>query len=240
MGFDAVVQPKSDLISSTNFAKPNDLISFTDDFVVRSTDALIPSPQTPDSPSHTEKSKVVIGVAGMHCKSCVRKIEDNIKVVDGIHSIKVSLAESSAEIYFDDRKLTHENLAKRISALKFITTLPNGKVYTPPSASNDAKPNIDTQSDAAETSFDQVAILPLTKSSQSLSSSVAPNSSKGKTKQNFRKHGAKKSKSKTEYISIAMDDDVERCFITITGMTCASCVGNIEKNIGKCLPILTH
>ena len=28
-------------------------------------------------------------------------------------------------------------------------------------------------------------------------------------------------------------DDYDKCFLTIKGMTCASCVANIEKNINK-------
>ena len=34
-------------------------------------------------------------------------------------------------------------------------------------------------------------------------------------------------------IQMEDDDDLERCYLTITGMTCSSCVTNIEKHLGK-------
>lgn len=37
----------------------------------------------------------------------------------------------------------------------------------------------------------------------------------------FRKGGA------------AIDDDLEKCFLRVSGMTCASCVATIEKNLMK-------
>ena len=29
------------------------------------------------------------------------------------------------------------------------------------------------------------------------------------------------------------DDDIERCYIKVTGMTCSSCVGNVERHVSK-------
>ena len=29
------------------------------------------------------------------------------------------------------------------------------------------------------------------------------------------------------------DDDLEKCFIKVTGMTCSSCVGNVERHVSK-------
>ena len=228
MGFIAVVQPNG-ILKNTAAAQPcktDDLISFADDFGVKSSGSFPKRTSVKHQVStENEMSHVVIGVTGMHCKSCVRKIEDNMKGVKGIHSITVSLAESSAQIYFDDSKITLDSLAKKIASLNFSATLPNGKVYSPPSEVTDISIP------------PPVAVVPSAGSSKThptpgakTSSSKPRVSPQSNTKQS---HETSVESKKSKEVLISMESDVERCFIAITGMTCASCVGNIERNIGK-------
>ena len=35
-------------------------------------------------------------------------------------------------------------------------------------------------------------------------------------------------------------EEFEKCYLKVTGMTCASCVATIEKNIGKIEGLLSH
>jgi hypothetical protein len=50
----------------------------------------------------------------------------------------------------------------------------------------------------------------------------------------------RKSNSKTKVQRINVNDDTETCFVSITGMTCASCVDSIQRNLLKVEGIINH
>ena len=238
MNFEAVVKLNA-LAPAALPKSPTDLISLADNFVMERNGILVPTEHEQIN-SVTENiknsSKVVIGVLGMHCKSCVRKIEESMKEMDGIYSINVSLDDKCAEIYFDDSKLTLDNLASRIRDLSFTTTLPNGKTYTSkPEADSSSKPTAElSQFEVIDDAVNNIAILPLPSCSQSSKLARSP-AYQGNIKHNLQKRGlsVEKKTKKSDYTIIPIDKDVERCFIRITGMTCASCVNNIERNLGN-------
>ena len=172
--------------------------------------------------------KVVIGVKGMHCQSCVRKIEGDLKNIDGIRSVSVSLKQESAEIYFDDNKVTIHSLAKRICDLNFTASLPNGKTYSPIEV-NQTSNNPDD-----DMSYPSVAVLPV-KSTTSQSNGSQKKSLEGNSRHAIEKRKFKSSdKLSSQNVIVPINDANQRCTIAITGMTCASCVNNIERNIGEC------
>jgi hypothetical protein len=43
----------------------------------------------------------------------------------------------------------------------------------------------------------------------------------------------RQSNSKMKVRRMDVNDDTETCFISITGMTCASCVDSIQRNLSK-------
>lgn len=151
---------------------------------------------------------VFIGVQGMRSNLCVEKIQDDLNKVDGVQSVRVSLLNECAELYFDDKKLTFNSLAQRISDLNFKATLPNGKVYSP---ANKRKIAFKDQN------IPSVAVLkPHNKSTDKNTA------------------GLKDQPLHSKDVIINVDsENVERCIIAITGMTCASCVNQIERSIGK-------
>uniref|UniRef100_H2Z7G2 P-type Cu(+) transporter n=1 Tax=Ciona savignyi TaxID=51511 RepID=H2Z7G2_CIOSA len=128
-------------------------------------------------------TKVEIAVEGMHCKSCVRKIEESVKLMRGVGAIRVSLDDKLATVLYDADKTSDVKIADKIKELSFKATLPDGRV----------------------------------------------------SKVNKRKKVAPKQTKLEDLTDVAvpMEKDVERCFINVTGMTCASCVNNIERNIGR-------
>ncbi|XP_038155049.1 copper-transporting ATPase 1 [Cyprinodon tularosa] len=80
---------------------------------------------TLSSPSETsEETEVFIdtaltrlGVKGMHCRSCVANIQDNISMLPGVSSVEVSLEKEEASICYDPLKVTVTQLQQAIEAL---------------------------------------------------------------------------------------------------------------------------
>lgn len=66
----------------------------------------------------TESAQVVestINIGGMHCDMCVASIEKGVNEIDGIVSVEVILADSTAVVSFDESKV---ELAKIEEAIK--------------------------------------------------------------------------------------------------------------------------
>nr|XP_039264519.1 copper-transporting ATPase 2-like [Styela clava] len=168
----------------------------------------------------TDSVTVFIDIEGMHCKSCVRKIEDNMKDVNGIEQINVSLENKNAVVVFDKKLLQEDIVARKIANLGFKTTTSNGIIYT--------QSGEKTQNDESAKNL-YPAVLPMKEADDASSAKSAAVTSK------MKKYGDKRQ------IEFEMDEleparestTVKRCFIGIKGMTCASCVNNIERNIGR-------
>lgn len=65
----------------------------------------------------SEASVVVLGVEGMHCKSCVDTIERTISELPGVHFIQVSLEQKNAAVWFDQNLVTPSSLQQAIQSL---------------------------------------------------------------------------------------------------------------------------
>jgi copper chaperone len=46
----------------------------------------------------------VIHVSGMHCDMCVTSIEKGVNEIDGVASVKATLSDSAAVVFFDETK----------------------------------------------------------------------------------------------------------------------------------------
>ncbi|XP_034037135.1 copper-transporting ATPase 1 [Thalassophryne amazonica] len=60
---------------------------------------------------------VTLMVKGMHCRSCVVNIQDNISILPGVSSVEVSLEKEKASICYDPLKITVPQLQQAIEAL---------------------------------------------------------------------------------------------------------------------------
>jgi len=61
------------------------------------------------------EEKIEIGVAGMTCASCVRRVENFVKQNEGVTSANVNLATESASIIYDPKLVDYEKLKAIVS-----------------------------------------------------------------------------------------------------------------------------
>ena len=57
--------------------------------------------------------EIAIGVEGMHCASCVARIEKAAKQIDGVQDCNVNLATGRAVVQFDPEKANPNQIARR-------------------------------------------------------------------------------------------------------------------------------
>uniref|UniRef100_A0A8C7I9Z2 P-type Cu(+) transporter n=1 Tax=Oncorhynchus kisutch TaxID=8019 RepID=A0A8C7I9Z2_ONCKI len=72
---------------------------------------------TEDSEVSTDSAQTTLRVTGMHCRSCVVNIQDNISKLAGVTSIEVLLESESASILYDPGRVTVSGLQQAIEAL---------------------------------------------------------------------------------------------------------------------------
>uniref|UniRef100_A0A8C6NT37 P-type Cu(+) transporter n=1 Tax=Nothobranchius furzeri TaxID=105023 RepID=A0A8C6NT37_NOTFU len=237
------------------------------------------------SPSETEifidTARVLLRVKGMHCRSCVANIQDNISVVPGVSSVEVSLEKEKATICYDPLKIKVTQLQSAIEALppgQFKTELWEDRcalsaaLTSLPPASSASQPARATQ--ALQPCFSQplasvvvIHIEGMTCNScvQSIESVIAQRKGVMSAKVSLVDHqgtfeydpllttpeelraaiqdidfdatlpGKSVAGAVTNSLLPAPDghtgDTPSKCFIQVGGMTCASCVSNIERNV---------
>uniref|UniRef100_A0A4W5RNY5 P-type Cu(+) transporter n=1 Tax=Hucho hucho TaxID=62062 RepID=A0A4W5RNY5_9TELE len=214
---------------------------------------------TEDSEAFTDSAQTTLRVTGMHCRSCVVNIQDNISKLAGVTSIEVWLERESASIRYDPGKVTVSGLQQAIEALppgtqpltatalihiegmtcgscvqsiEGILSQRNGvrsakvslanhrgafeydPLLTQPEELREAIEDMGFDAFLPETN----SLLPVPVISPPSSPSLPP--SPAPVKELEAAQGVKEP-----------PDTLAKCFIQIGGMTCASCVANIERNL---------
>ncbi|XP_055766623.1 copper-transporting ATPase 2 isoform X2 [Salvelinus fontinalis] len=170
----------------------------------------------------------VIGIVGMTCNSCVQSIEGKISEMTGVCSIAVSLKEEQGTVTFDPSLTQPEELRAAIEDMGFdasliesgsAETLPNPPLQGPKTPLSPHFPRMaHSSSGSTKTSING--------SSGSTKTSI--NGSSGSTKTSING-----SSGSTKMATAGEEGKVQKCFIRVTAMTCASCVANIERNLVK-------
>lgn len=75
-----------------------------------------------------DNEKCYLQVTGMTCASCVATIEKNVKKMEGIHSIMVSLMAQKAEVVYDPAYVLPSQIASKIEDLGFNASVMEGEV----------------------------------------------------------------------------------------------------------------
>ncbi|XP_071773088.2 copper-transporting ATPase 1 [Centroberyx gerrardi] len=93
---------------------PNDIERFKDSH--RST-VSAPSETSEETEIFIDSVLATLRVTGMHCRSCVVNIQDNISMLPGVSSVEVSLEKEKASICYEPLKITVPQLQQAIEAL---------------------------------------------------------------------------------------------------------------------------
>ncbi|KAM9319864.1 copper-transporting ATPase 2 [Gastrophryne carolinensis] len=146
----------------------------------------------------------MISIAGMTCGSCVSSIEGMISQRKGVQSIKVSLAEEVGTIYYNPSETNAELLRAAIEDMGFDAML-----------ISDSTSSVLHKQAESNTTLNSAGRVKDLSPSLSYIVDVIP--------------------KKPNIMDIPDTEDTapQKCFLQITGMTCASCVSNIERNLKK-------
>ena len=178
----------------------------------------------------------IVYISGMTCKSCVNNIETAMSAVAGIMSISVSLAESLARVRHNDAIITADGIRNRINAMgtKFRASLePQRQSEHDPADSGSDVTSLVVHIDGMTCQSCVVNIEGcISKRSGVTSIAVSLEGSRAQIHYN-------PALTNPEELRSAIDDmgfDAslsDKCTLSIEGMTCMSCVRNIEGKIGS-------
>uniref|UniRef100_A0AAY5EU02 Copper-transporting ATPase 2 n=1 Tax=Electrophorus electricus TaxID=8005 RepID=A0AAY5EU02_ELEEL len=149
--------------------------------------------------------KVTVGIKGMTCDSCVQSIEGLVSQRDGVHSVTVCLSEEKGIITFDPILTCPMELRNAIEDMGFEVHLQEG-IYA---------------SYCTYASY----LLKCNQIPQGTLDFSVP-----EAPQTPKPHAAAANSVRTQ---VPEQEKTQKCFVRVTGMTCASCVANIERNLHK-------
>ncbi|XP_067419165.1 copper-transporting ATPase 2 [Emydura macquarii macquarii] len=158
-------------------------------------------------------STTILSIDGMTCSSCVLSIESTMSQRKGVQHISVSLAERTGTICYDSAVTNSEELRDAIEDMGFDASV---LTDTTPWKYMD------------QPLFRDAAIQPkVLESTSHRTENVSESSPQGYISD---------TQPKNSYLSSPKQLNVvitEKCFMQIRGMTCTSCVSNIERNLKK-------
>lgn len=163
-------------------------------------------------------ASALFSVTGMTCMSCVTSLEGLLFRTDGVEGVKVSLQEATAAVVFMPSILTSQRIVEVITGAGYdchIKERARGG-----SIASEETPLLETYNLGKAASYPLIPSL-ATGSSEIISSSTGD-------RLNLPLPSRPSSES-------AQKEDVplEKCFLHVRGMTCASCVSAVEKNLLK-------
>ncbi|XP_058845072.1 copper-transporting ATPase 1-like [Acipenser ruthenus] len=148
----------------------------------------------------------VISIEGMTCNSCVQSIEGVLSQRKGVKSARVSLAHHSGTFEYDPLLTNPEELREAIEDMGFDAFLPG----------------TNSLAEGFESSLALKALLPKG-SPRNKQKSCSP-SDRWKDEEEGETDPA---------AALTAPHTPMKCFIQVTGMTCASCVASIERNLKR-------
>uniref|UniRef100_A0A2K6KLG4 Copper-transporting ATPase 2 n=1 Tax=Rhinopithecus bieti TaxID=61621 RepID=A0A2K6KLG4_RHIBE len=177
-------------------------------------------------------STTLIAIAGMTCASCVHTIEGMISQLEGVQQISVSLAEGTGTVLYNPSVISPEELRAAIEDMGFEASVVSGQAvgdlgscfttlgrWEPSLAGENCSTNPLGNHSAGNSMVQTIGGTPTSVQE------VAPHA--GRLPTNHVPDIWAKSPQSTRAVA------PQKCFLQIKGMTCASCVSNIERNLQK-------
>ncbi|XP_041055829.1 copper-transporting ATPase 2-like [Carcharodon carcharias] len=167
-----------------------------------------------DNEMHSQMttSIAVINIRGMTCHSCVQSIEGMISQLKGVKYVKVSLAKEKGMIHFDPALTNSEELRATIDEMGFVASLSDvGSMCESTSVISNEPLRHSTHTKEEVLAVRKKKVFP---SSDHIVEFLPP-------------------KSNPDDQNNEAPATTAKCFLQVTGMTCASCVANIENNLQK-------
>ncbi|CAC5382756.1 copA [Mytilus coruscus] len=202
-------------------------------------------PTTTDAKADNSENSVEISVKGMTCMSCVRNIESSISQVNGVNQISVSLENEKATVMYDTVKISPSQIAEAIDDMGFeanVVKQPKSLItritvegMTCQSCVRNIESNIKTKPGVDEIRVslaDKEAFIiynPDHTNPEVLREAIDD--------MGFDASFPRQSSVDKEFDRLAERSSTRsggpesECEISIKGMTCKSCVRNIESNI---------
>ncbi|CAH2224967.1 copper-transporting ATPase 2, partial [Pelobates cultripes] len=149
----------------------------------------------------------LISIGGMTCGSCVSTIENMITQRKGIYNISVSLDKAIGKVHYNPSETNAEEIRAAIEDMGFDSTLVSDTL---------------SSSSCHQTSYRTLQTNPIPPKTERKTDSTSDYILDVLPK-----------KSHPDVSAVDSDTPPQKCFIQITGMTCASCVSNIERNLQR-------
>ncbi|CAF4431429.1 unnamed protein product [Rotaria socialis] len=158
---------------------------------------------------NSETVEAQLRIEGMHCNSCVSNICGAVLDMPGAIDIKLTFLDKLATIIYDPSMLQLDDIITEIEKLSFqvaVSSSSQPRTTTDNHSSYNQKFEISTESNQIRTTNEIVIEEPV--------------------------YTRKATRNST--LLVGTDEtELETCYFTVLGMTCASCVDSIQRNLSK-------
>ncbi|ORX92696.1 copper-translocating P-t [Basidiobolus meristosporus CBS 931.73] len=181
---------------------------------------------------------ITLSVQGMTCQSCVRAINSALEALSGVSQVHVSLENHSAQITFEPQVIQLETLMETIEGCGFLVSLPSSKTTV----------ELDVKGMTCQSCVKAIesvllpnpSIIDLKVSLEQNNATVAFDGSALTCEEIVRTieecgfevtHSPDLAKPVSCILPIFNPDSVQTGSVSVHGMSCASCVANIERTM---------
>ncbi|CAJ0941021.1 unnamed protein product, partial [Mesorhabditis belari] len=165
--------------------------------------------------SAISKKCALISIEGMTCHACVNNIQDTMGAKAGIYDVKVDLKEKRGRVVFDGSQWTAESAAEAIDDMGFDTKVILEEVWTDVSTKSTEEQNGRARSEPPQ--MKAPTKLPRLGSQNDLA----------------KTHDSVEIRLNNVRFEKAKPENFVKATFGVEGMTCASCVQYIERNMSK-------